>query len=226
MTEPDPFIARNERKTAAQTFCCCCRRSSKCIAAIIFILILIGLTFYFLFPAVPTVQVGNLFIPPGTEGLTVTRSAGSSPSDTKLNIELAVASNISVYSSAYVNIGIRSITVDIFLKGSSGFKLPNVNAHGVYINLKVIERATTNFTFPANITYSVFAPNVLKDPVVVVLQETCLLVPQKKLSAHVIVTLDISAISWIGIYPKFQNDVAVDCPPIDSSLFHSALLSI
>lgn len=201
--EAAPAAAQGKQKrSAAQIFCCCCRRTTKCLISVVIILLLVGVALYFLFPAVPTVQIGNMFIPPDSQGLSVTRSppaVGQSPTNISLGIVLSIASNVSIYSPAYINVGLRTVTMDVTLKNSTGQELPNVSATGKYSNLRIQSRDTTNFTFPVNVTYTTTALDGTTDPLVTTIQDACLSVPQKQLTGRVVITLDLSSIAC-----KFQ----------------------
>lgn len=212
-----PAAEGKPKRSAGQIFCCCCRRTTKCLLFVVFILVLVGVALYFLFPAVPTLQIGNLYIPQGIKGLQVTKSLpqiGQSPTNITIGILLSLASNVSIYSPAYINVGLRTVTMDVTLKNSTGQELPNVYATGKYSNLKIQSRDTTNVTFPVNVTYSTTALTGQADPLITTIQDACLSVPQKQLNGRVVVTLDLSSIAWLGIYPKIPFDVGVDCPDI------------
>ncbi|KAJ3351032.1 hypothetical protein HDU91_006169 [Kappamyces sp. JEL0680] len=198
--------------------CCCFRSRRACISVFIVLIIILALVIYFCFPSTPTVQVGNSYIPPGGRVLL----NGATPSITNLAVgntfllTIPIANNVSVYSPSYIDVGIKSIVTTVSIKDSSGNIIPNFKGEGHVSDLRFPPRSTTDFIFPVLLTYNQTVTSLLSDPGLQLIQKNCIQAnPPSKIDAHIQLTVEVSAIAWMGIKPKFSFDKTVDCPAAD-----------
>jgi hypothetical protein len=197
-------------RPAKRLVCCCFRTTRICISFFIIVIVLLAVAAYFLFPSVPSVDVGGAFIPPGQ---TVSFS-GSRLTAGSFSLSLPIAYNVTVSSTAYINIGIRQIKVESFVLDNSGNKIPNFIGSGSVKDLKFPARQKIGFTFPLVLVFNTTIVSSLSDPVINLLKANCIEAPenQRTLPTRITLTLEISAISWLGIWPSFSFDKASGCP--------------
>ncbi|KAJ3257893.1 hypothetical protein HK103_004184 [Boothiomyces macroporosus] len=199
--------------------CCCFERRRTCIVTFVTMLILLGVGLYFVFPSLPQVNVSDPYIPPNSKGLLVNnvsvsqQNAQTLLSQQQINLAFDTATNVSVYSPSYINIGIRNISVNLQVKDLSGKVIPTFQGNGFVSNIRFPTRATTEFVLPITLTYMVATLDAGTDPVIQVFISKCLN-GNKKLDTVIHLNLEVSAVSWLGIHPAFSFDLQQPCPDI------------
>lgn len=102
------------------------------------------------------------------------------------------------------------------IKSLNGQDIPNFIGLGYANNLEFPPRKTTLFIFPFDLVYNASLTNIANDPAIQLLRSNCFVRPQRQIPVRVKLTVDISAISWLGIRPSFTFDQQADCPTFQS----------
>ncbi|KAJ3351033.1 hypothetical protein HDU91_006170, partial [Kappamyces sp. JEL0680] len=131
----DPKTDRKKRRR----YCFCFTKASHCCLLFLFILIVLGVFAYLIFPGLPTWQVSDPYLTKGSNSLQL---KGTSP----LSFEFDVSEDISVYSTSYFAWAAREVDVLFELKDPSGTVIPQFKGTGVINDLRFAGRSTTNFT--------------------------------------------------------------------------------
>ncbi|KAJ2998383.1 hypothetical protein HDV02_004598 [Globomyces sp. JEL0801] len=199
-------------------YCCCFRRRFHCIAFATILVVSLGLLIYFIFPASPLVNIGETYVPPNSGGLMVNGAPLSLTSafsilatGGNMNISFPTATDISIYSYSYVNFGIQQLDVTVQVKDDNGNIMPKFAGRGNLTNIKIVPRGSSN---PLMMTLETNVLTIASDPTIKVLTSACRAGTDKKLSTRMTVTVDIAALSWLGIKPTFSFDPPQQCHDI------------
>ena len=139
--------------------CCCFERRRTCIVTFILILAAIAVGLYFLCPAIPSVDIGEPYVP-NNATLSITDASGKpislaslvDQSGNTVTATFPAAVDISVYSPSYINVGIRRIDVAISVKNRAGEVVDSFKGKGQVVDQRFSSRKTTGFTLvlPSN----------------------------------------------------------------------------
>jgi hypothetical protein len=129
-----------------QRVCCCFERRRTCMVTFLLILILLGVGGYFVFPSIPKVDISEPYVP---EGQSIQINGGNladAISGRPFTLRFPTATDISVDSPSYINVGISKIEVNIKVKNRANQNINNFEGIGQVVNQRFPARTVTKFT--------------------------------------------------------------------------------
>ncbi|KAJ1950166.1 hypothetical protein FBU59_000812 [Linderina macrospora] len=214
--------ARRKRRCCGGGYFCCFSKKCCCIFIPILIVILIGLgvTLYFVWPRIPTVEFTNVTVPSQRDG--TTSSSGNAVEqlldNTNVNrqgvVTVPLVIHLNVSNPNFIPWTIHNVTVDGFLKNTTagGSNFP-VGSGGLKTPFSMPKKSEGNdmpiwfnFRLDTNNTDYISAANIV--------QKACT-AGGPNLNFYYKAKIIIKAISWLGIKPTISDSIKFACPISD-----------
>ncbi|KAJ1956342.1 hypothetical protein EC988_001401 [Linderina pennispora] len=217
----DKTPAKRKRRCCGGGYFCCFSRKCCCIFIPILIVILIGLgvTLYFVWPRIPSVEFTNVTVPPQRDGTTSSDNAVEQLLDnTTVNrqgvVTVPLVIHLNVTNPNFIPWTIHNVTVDGFLKNTTagGSNFP-VGSGGLKAPFTMPKKSEGN-DMPIWFNFRLDTNNSDYLSAASIVQRACT-AGGPNLNFYYKAKIIIKAISWLGIKPTISDSIKFPCPISD-----------
>ncbi|KAJ2353125.1 hypothetical protein IWW50_003596 [Coemansia erecta] len=211
LEKASPAKRRKRRCCGNGRYCWCFSKRCCLIFLPILAVILAGLgvTLYYVFPRIPSVEFSNVGVSQERQGSTVEQLLGSASINRQGVVTVPLVIHLNVTNPNYIPWTIHNVTVDGFLANSTQDDFP-VGEGGLIEPFKMPKRTSSN-DMPIHFNFRLSTDNDNYLSAAQTVQKSCSAGGPNlrfKYKAKII----LHAISWLGIKPTISDTISFACP--------------
>ncbi|KAJ3225607.1 hypothetical protein HDU81_007772 [Chytriomyces hyalinus] len=199
------------------TLCFPSRRACIWSSWIIAVLVILGISLFFVWPRIPSVEVSKTYVPDGKLGVIVSGALATATTEMPFVVQLNLAVKVTVENPNYLTLWANKISFSGYLLGiDDATRVNNTILYGGVRNVEFQGRGATQFVLPIQLLYATSNPFSLSqgDEALLLFNERCENLPQA-IQVEYQVTVDLALVSWTGYRPGFSDRASFMCPQFD-----------